>query len=95
MFSQIAVLIPLLSGRRRQAALPRVRHHAGGIDPDLGGRVADVDADDVRKALRHTPPEKRGRFTAGVVTSRRVIARYGRMLNWVLDRQGPTLIVAS
>ena len=37
-------------GRRRRPAVPRVRDHAGGVDPDLRGRVADADADDVREA---------------------------------------------
>ena len=40
------------------------------------------------KLLRHTPPEKQGRFYrwSGDLFER-VIARYGKMLNWVLDRQ--------
>ncbi len=48
------------------------------------------------KLLHHTPPEKQGRFYrwSGDLFER-VIARYGRMLNWVLDRQGATLIVAA
>ena len=48
------------------------------------------------KLLRHTPPEKQGRFYrwSGDLFDR-VIARYGKMLNWVLDRQGATLIVAA
>ena len=37
-------------GRRRRPAVPRVRDHARRLDPDLGGRVADADADDVREA---------------------------------------------
>ena len=47
------------------------------------------------KLLRHTPPERQGRFYrwSGDLFER-VIARYGRMLNWVLDRQGATLLVA-
>jgi multidrug efflux pump len=47
------------------------------------------------RLLRHTPEEKQGRFyrASGEVFDR-VIARYGKMLNWVLDRQGATLIVA-
>ncbi len=47
------------------------------------------------RLLRHTPPEKQGRFYrwSGNVFER-VIARYGEMLNWVLDRQAATLIVA-
>ncbi len=47
------------------------------------------------KLLRHTPPEEQGRFYrwSGSVFER-TIARYGRMLNWVLDRQPATLVVA-
>ena len=47
------------------------------------------------KLLRHTPPEAQGRFYrwSGDLFDR-VIARYGAMLNWVLDRQGATLLVA-
>jgi len=47
------------------------------------------------KLLRHTPPEKQGRFYrwSGDLFDR-VIARYGIMLDWVLDRQGATLLVA-
>jgi len=47
------------------------------------------------KLLHHTPPEKQGRFYrwSGRVFERG-IAGYGRMLAWVLDRQGATLIVA-
>ncbi|HEY5367013.1 MAG TPA: efflux RND transporter permease subunit, partial [Casimicrobiaceae bacterium] len=47
------------------------------------------------KLLRHTPPEKQTRFyLASGRMFDRVIARYGKMLNWVLDRQGATLLVA-
>ncbi|KAJ8137370.1 hypothetical protein OY671_009417, partial [Metschnikowia pulcherrima] len=50
------------------AAVPRVRHHAGGVDPDLAGGVADADADDVRAPVarrvraeaRPLPPGHRG-----------------------------------
>jgi len=47
------------------------------------------------KLLRHTPPDKQGRFYrwSGELFER-TIARYGRMLNWVLDRQKATLVVA-
>ena len=47
------------------------------------------------KLLRHTPPDAQGRFYrwSGDVFER-VIARYGVMLNWVLDRQRATLLVA-
>jgi multidrug efflux pump len=47
------------------------------------------------KLLHHTPPEKQGHFYrwSGEMFER-MIGSYGRMLNWVLDRQGATLIVA-
>ncbi len=47
------------------------------------------------KLLHHTPPEKQGRFYrwSGEMFER-LIGGYGRMLNWVLDRQVATLIVA-
>ncbi len=45
--------------------------------------------------LRHTEKEKQGKLyrRSGEIFDR-VIERYGQMLNWVLDRQGATLIVA-
>jgi multidrug efflux pump len=45
--------------------------------------------------LRHTEKEKQGRLyrKSGEIFER-MIDRYGEMLNWVLDRQGATLIVA-
>ncbi len=47
------------------------------------------------KLLRHTPAEQQGRFyrKSGELFDR-VIERYARMLDWVLDRQGATLVVA-
>ncbi|HXX82624.1 MAG TPA: efflux RND transporter permease subunit [Casimicrobiaceae bacterium] len=47
------------------------------------------------KLLHRVPKEQQGRFyhKSGEIFER-VIARYGEMLNWVLDRQGATLIVA-
>ena len=47
------------------------------------------------KFLRHTPEEQQTRFyhKSGEIFDA-VIARYGRMLNWVLDRQRATLLVA-
>jgi multidrug efflux pump len=47
------------------------------------------------RLLRHTPEEKQGRFyrVSGQAFDW-VIARYGVMLNWVLDRSAVTLIVA-
>jgi multidrug efflux pump len=47
------------------------------------------------RLLRHTPPEQQGRFyRASGAFFDRVIARYGIWLNWVLDRQRATLMVA-
>ncbi|MEO7761981.1 MAG: MdtB/MuxB family multidrug efflux RND transporter permease subunit [Casimicrobiaceae bacterium] len=48
------------------------------------------------KLLKHTPEEKQGWFyrKSGQVFDD-VIARYGKMLDWVLDRQAATLIVAA
>ncbi|HEY3178251.1 MAG TPA: efflux RND transporter permease subunit, partial [Casimicrobiaceae bacterium] len=46
------------------------------------------------RLLQRVPEEKQGRFyRASQHVFDRVIARYGQMLNWVLDRQGATLIV--
>ncbi|MBI4985472.1 MAG: MdtB/MuxB family multidrug efflux RND transporter permease subunit [Rhodocyclales bacterium] len=47
------------------------------------------------RLLRHTPPEQQGRFyRASGAFFERIIARYGVWLNWVLDRQTATLLVA-
>jgi len=47
------------------------------------------------RLLRHTPESEQGRFfRASGEWFNRVIARYGVMLNWVLDRQRATLWVA-
>ncbi len=47
------------------------------------------------KLVRHRPPEEEPRWSrAAGAWFERVIATYGRVLNWVLDRQTPTLIVA-
>ena len=47
------------------------------------------------RLLRHVPKERQGRlFRASGAWFDRVIARYGRVLEWVLDRQTPTLMVA-
>ncbi len=47
------------------------------------------------KILKHVEPERESRFSrrTGEVFDR-IIARYGVWLNWVLDRQGATLVVA-
>ena len=49
-------------GRRRRPAVPRVRDHAGRVDPDLAGGVADADADD-----GGPPPQAPARPRAGLV----------------------------
>jgi len=47
------------------------------------------------RLLRHTPEPEQGRlFRKTGEWFERMIARYARMLNWVLDRQGATLVVA-
>ncbi|MCK9382812.1 MAG: MdtB/MuxB family multidrug efflux RND transporter permease subunit [Sulfuritalea sp.] len=47
------------------------------------------------RLLHHTPPEQQSRFyRASGAFFDRVIARYGVWLNWVLDRQTATLLVA-
>ena len=47
------------------------------------------------KILKHVEPERESRFSrrTGALLDR-IIARYGVWLNWVLDRQGATLVVA-
>ncbi|GAC1375882.1 MAG: multidrug efflux RND transporter permease subunit MuxB [Aquirhabdus sp.] len=47
------------------------------------------------KLLKHVPEAEQGRFYHAMGTFfDRVIAKYGKMLTWVLNRQGLTLIVA-
>ncbi|MFI4923279.1 MAG: efflux RND transporter permease subunit, partial [Burkholderiales bacterium] len=47
------------------------------------------------RLLRHTPQAEQSRFyRASGLFFENVIARYGMMLNWVLDRQRATLLVA-
>jgi multidrug efflux pump len=47
------------------------------------------------RLLKHVPEAQQGRFYHwGGQMFDRVIHRYGEMLNWVLDRQGATLLVA-
>ena len=76
-------------GRRGGPAVPRVRHHPGGGHPHFRGRLADPHADDVRAAAQAHAAK---RATAGCTARparcfERSIAGYGRMLDWVLDRQ--------
>jgi len=48
------------------------------------------------RLLRHTEEAEQGRFyRASGKLFERIIARYGRMLEWVLERQGATLLVAA
>ncbi len=83
-------------GRRGRAAVPRVRRDAGGGHSDLGGGVADPDADDVRAhaerriAAQAEPllPRLRGACLD------KVIAGYGRWLTRVLRHPWLTLAVA-
>ena len=79
--SLIAVLIPLLFmgdvvGRLfREFAVTLARH-----DPDLGGRLADADADDVRAAAaaRARSTSRAGSTARPSASFDAVIARYGR-----------------
>jgi multidrug efflux pump len=91
-FSLIAVLIPLLFTGDVVTAVSRICDHAGGGDPDRP-LCRDVDADDVRSS-RHTRPRRRAGSSLGGLLFECTIARYGEMLNWVLDRQRATLVVA-
>ncbi len=55
--------------------------HAGGHDPDLGRRVADADADDVRASCCASTRRASSRAASTAqpsASSTRVIARYGR-----------------
>ena len=85
-----------LHGRRGRPAVPRIRHHARRDHPHLGGRLADPRAHDVRQA---PAASRRRRQETGIArwsneTFQALIDRYGQALNWVLDRQPLTLIVA-
>ncbi len=82
-------------GRRRRAAVPRVRHHPGGGDPDFRLRLPDPYADAQRQAAA---PHRRG--PAGPLRARRgrvidgLIAQYAKALRVVLRHQPLTLLVA-
>ena len=88
--SLIAVLIPLLFMGDIVGRLFREFAVTLGVDdPDLGGRLADADADDVRAAAAaQARGASRGRFYR--VSERAfdgIIADYGRTLQWVLRHQ--------
>ncbi len=51
-------------GRRGRTAVPRIRHHAVGHDPDLRGGVADVGADGLRQAAQARSGDARERLPA-------------------------------
>ena len=84
-------------GRRGRPAVPRIRHHAGGDHRDLGGGVADAGADDVRQA--GAAPAGRASAAASTCAARArrstgSSAATTAALNWVLDHQPLTLLVA-
>ena len=63
-----------LHGRRRRAALPRVRDHARHHDPHLGRRLAHADAHDVRAA----PPAHAAGAAGPLLLARRSACSSGR-----------------
>ena len=67
-------------GRRGRAAVPRIRHHAGGDDRDFRRGVADAGADDVRQAAAASAATAATRLRSRVRADGfdGVIARYGR-----------------
>ena len=83
-------------GRHRGPAVPRVRGDAERDHPGLGRGLADADADDVLRTAEAQPPEqsKGGSTTCRNAASNRMIAFYGRTLQWVLRHQTRTLLVA-
>ena len=84
-------------GRHRGPPVPRVRGDAERDDSGVGDGLADADADDVRrKLLKHTPEAAQGRFyRVSEHAFERIIAFYGRTLQWVLRHQTATLLVAA
>ena len=73
-------------GRHRRPAVPRVRGHAVGRDPDLAGRLADHDADDVRlSAATGQPSAARAALPRRASASSTAMLRfYDRTLRWAL-----------
>ena len=77
-FSLIAVLIPLLfMGDVVGRLFREFADHARGVDPDLRGRVADADADDVREAAA---PHAAGEAGALLSLERRRVRAHDRRL---------------
>ena len=66
-----------LHGGRGRTPVPRVRDHAGGVDPDLAGGVADAHADDERAAAAGTCTRRNRAGSTGRAArcSTRLIAR--------------------
>jgi multidrug efflux pump len=94
-FSLIAVLIPLLFMGEVVGRLFREFAITLAVSILISG-VVSLTLTPMMSArlLRHTPPEKQGKFfkRTGAMFDR-VIDRYGRALNWVLDHQPLTLLV--
>ena len=95
-FSLIAVLIPLLFMGEVVGRLFREFAVTLAVAILISAAVSlSLTPMMCAKFLRHRPEHEQGRFYR--VTGRAfeaAIARYGRALAWVLDRQGATLIVA-
>ena len=85
----------VVHGRGRRPAVSRIRHHARGHHRHLRRRLADAGADDVRQADPPSPGTERTGFDLQAERAfNATIALYGRALNWVLDHQPLTLLVA-
>jgi multidrug efflux pump len=94
-FSLIAVLIPLLFMGEVVGRLFREFAITLAVSILISGAVSlTLTPMMAARLLRHTPPEKQGRFfrKSGEMFDR-IIARYGRALEWVLDHQPLTLLV--
>jgi multidrug efflux pump len=94
-FSLIAVLIPLLFMGEVVGRLFREFAVTLAVSILISGAVSlTLTPMMSARLLRHTPPEKQGRFfrKSGEMFDR-IIARYGRALEWVLDHQPLTLLV--
>jgi len=94
-FSLIAVLIPLLFMGEVVGRLFREFAITLAVAILISGAVSlTLTPMMSARLLRHTPPEKQGRFfrKSGEMFDR-IIARYGRALEWVLDHQPLTLLV--
>ncbi len=94
-FSLIAVLIPLLFMGEVVGRLFREFAITLAVSILISAIVSlTLTPMMAARLLKHTPPEKQGKFfhKTGEMFDR-VIARYGRALDWVLDHQPLTMIV--